>query len=139
MLRGMTTINITADDPAVAADWYAGVFGAAPYFRRDDETGEAAYIEFRIGDYSHEFGILNRKYAPWGAVTGGVITYWAVDDVHAAFDALVAAGAAPHQPPIERGPGYVPASVIDPFGNILGIMYNPHYLEVLGSIREKRV
>ena len=22
---------------------------------------------------------------------------------------------------------------IDPFGNILGIMYNPHYVEVLGS------
>jgi hypothetical protein len=22
------------------------------------------------------------------------------------------------------------ASVVDPFGNILGIMYNPHYLEV---------
>jgi hypothetical protein len=23
--------------------------------------------------------------------------------------------------------------VVDPFGNVLGIMYNPHYLEVLGS------
>jgi hypothetical protein len=26
--------------------------------------------------------------------------------------------------------------VVDPFGNVLGIMYNPHYLEVLGSTRE---
>jgi hypothetical protein len=25
--------------------------------------------------------------------------------------------------------------VVDPFGNVLGIMYNPHYLEVLGSTR----
>jgi len=25
--------------------------------------------------------------------------------------------------------------VVDPFGNILGIMYNPHYLDVLGSTR----
>ena len=32
--------------------------------------------------------------------------------------------------------GFVTASVVDPFGNVLGIMYNPHYLEVLGSIRE---
>ena len=31
---------------------------------------------------------------------------------------------------------FVTASVVDPFGNILGVMYNPHYLEVLGSIRE---
>jgi hypothetical protein len=38
-------------------------------------------------------------------------------------------------PPGERnrGPGFVTASVTDPFGNILGIMYNKHYLEVLGS------
>ncbi|MEI5948436.1 VOC family protein, partial [Bacillus albus] len=28
------------------------------------------------------------------------------------------------------------ASVIDPFGNILGIMYNQHYLEVLSSARK---
>jgi hypothetical protein len=26
--------------------------------------------------------------------------------------------------------------VIDPFGNILGINYNPHYVEVLGSTRK---
>jgi hypothetical protein len=31
---------------------------------------------------------------------------------------------------------FVAASVVDPFGNLLGVMYNPHYLEVLGSIRE---
>jgi predicted enzyme related to lactoylglutathione lyase len=133
MLRGMTTMNLTADDPAAAADWYAKLLGEAPYFRRDDETGEAAYIEFRIGDYSHELGILNRKFAPWGSVAGGVVTYWAVDDVQAAYDALLAAGATPHVPPIERGPGYVPASVIDPFGNILGVMKNVHYEDVLAA------
>lgn len=133
MLRGMTTFNITADDPAAAADWYAGILGEPPYFRRDDDEGDAAYIEFRIGDFSHEFGILNRKYAPWGGVAGGAITYWAVDDVQAAFDALLAAGAEAHQAPIERGPGYVPASVVDPFGNILGVMKNVHYEEVLAT------
>jgi len=35
--------------------------------------------------------------------------------------------------PIERGPGFVTASVVDPFGNILGVMYNKHYLEILES------
>jgi len=29
--------------------------------------------------------------------------------------------------------GFVTASVIGPFGNILGLMYNPHYVEVLSS------
>ena len=28
------------------------------------------------------------------------------------------------------------ASVVDPFGNVLGIMYNPHYVEVLGPTEE---
>jgi hypothetical protein len=27
----------------------------------------------------------------------------------------------------------VTASVIDPFGNVLGVMYNPHYVDVLGQ------
>ena len=27
------------------------------------------------------------------------------------------------------------ASVVDPFGNILGIMYNPYYLEILAASR----
>lgn len=45
-------------------------------------------------------------------------------------------GTKEHQAPIERGKGFVTASVIDPFGNILGIMYNTHYLEVLGSTRK---
>jgi len=26
--------------------------------------------------------------------------------------------------------------VVDPFGNILGIMYNPHYLQVLDSAKK---
>jgi hypothetical protein len=27
--------------------------------------------------------------------------------------------------------GFVVASVVDPFGNIVGLMHSPHYLEVL--------
>jgi hypothetical protein len=36
-----------------------------------------------------------------------------------------------HDEPVERGPGFVTASVTDPFGNVLGIMYNQHYLDTL--------
>jgi hypothetical protein len=32
---------------------------------------------------------------------------------------------------MDRGYGFLTASVIDPFGNILGIMTNPYYLEIL--------
>ena len=33
--------------------------------------------------------------------------------------------------PQDRGQGFVTAAVVDPFGNILAIMYNPHYVAVL--------
>lgn len=33
----------------------------------------------------------------------------------------------------ERGPGFVTASVLDPFSNVLGIMYNRHYLDILDN------
>lgn len=42
-------------------------------------------------------------------------------------------GAKEYEAPTERGVGFTTASVGDPFGNILGIMYNQHYLDVLIS------
>jgi predicted enzyme related to lactoylglutathione lyase len=63
---------------------------------------------------------------------------WAVDDVHASLARLIGLGAAPYQPVIERGHGFNTAAVVDPFGNILGIMENPHYLEILERDRARR-
>ena len=53
--------------------------------------------------------------------------------MQAAYDRLLALGATAHQPPIERGPGFVTASVVDPFGNVLGVMLNQHYVDVLAG------
>lgn len=59
--------------------------------------------------------------------------YWHVDDVDATLEKLLSLGAKQYEPPMERGPGFVTASVVDPFGNVLGFMYNAHYLDVLGE------
>jgi predicted enzyme related to lactoylglutathione lyase len=134
MLRGLTTVTYLADDVAAAVDWYAGLLGAEPYFSRPVE-GRLAYAEFRIGDYQHELGILDRRFAAPSRPdeAGGTIVYWHVDDVRAVFGRLLALGATAHEEPIERGPGFVTASVTDPFGNLLGVMYNQHYVDVLAS------
>ncbi|WP_277211764.1 VOC family protein [Isoptericola croceus] len=135
MLRGLTTITYLADDVAAARDWYARLLGIEAYFARD-AGGRPAYVEFRLGDYQHELGIMDRRFAPPepdGA--GGVVAYWAVDDADAAYAHLLDLGATSHAAPVERGPGYVTASVLDPFGNILGVMENAHYVEVLGSLK----
>jgi uncharacterized glyoxalase superfamily protein PhnB len=55
-----------------------------------------------------------------------------VDDLAATYDRLLGLGATEYEPITTRGPGFVTGSVVDPFGNILGIMSNAHYVEVLG-------
>lgn len=132
MLRGLTTITYFADDMPAAVGWYTTLLGAEPYFARPVD-GPPAYVEFRIGDYQHELGLLDRRYAPPTAPGAGPVAYWAVDDVEAAYARLLELGATEHDEPTERGPGFVTASVVDPFGNILGVMFNQHYLDVLGS------
>ncbi len=47
-------------------------------------------------------------------------------------------GATALEPPLDREAGFITASVLDPFGNILGLMYNPHYLEMLEDTRRRR-
>jgi len=129
MMRGISTVTVYADDVAAAEEWYRQVFGIEAYFARPPH-----YVEFRVGDYQHEFGIIDRRFAPSHPETpGGAIVYWHVDDIRAALERLVELGASEHEPVTERGPGFVTASVVDPFGNVLGVMYNQHYLDMLAA------
>lgn len=134
MLRGLTTVTYVADDVAAARAWYTEVTGVQSYFSKDFD-GALAYVEFRLGDHQAELGILDARYALHPTVVGGPVTYWAVDDVHAAHQRLLALGATAHAEPTEQGPGFVTASVVDPFGNVLGVMFNQHYLDVVAGGR----
>jgi len=132
-LRGMATVSFYADDIQAAKKWYTELLGIEPYFIRP-EDGPPAYIEFRFGDYQAELGIIDRRYAPPTAATepGGAVLFWHVDDIEGMFERLKRMGATEYEPIIPRGDsGFITASVIDPFGNVLGIMYNPHYLEMI--------
>lgn len=138
MLRGFATVNYWADDVEAAQRWYAKLLGVEPYFSRPGPDGRVAYVEFRIGDYQAELGLVDRRFAPGGPASqpGGAIMYWHVDDIAVAFERLLALGAKEYQPITPRGDkGFVTASVVDPFGNLLGIMYNPHYVEILQAGR----
>ncbi len=92
-----------------------------------------------LSDYQHELGLIDSRYAPASSATGpgGAVLYWHVDDVASTLEKLLSMGAKEYEALTHRGEeGFVTASVVDPFGNVLGIMYNPHYLEVLASIRK---
>lgn len=137
-VRGFATLNIWADDVAAAAAWYARFLGVEPYFERSGPDGRPAYIEFRVGDYQAELGIIDRAYAPPAAVggPGGAIMHWHVDDLGGTLERLVSMGASIYWPITPRDDtGFVTASVLDPFGNVLGVMSNPHYLQILAAHR----
>lgn len=136
-LRGFSTISFWADDVEAAAAWYQDFLGFEPYFKRPGPDGRLAYAEFRVGDYQHELGIISNRFRPPAESAnppGGAIMYWHVDGLEATMERLLAMGATEHQPVTPRGDsGFVTASVVDPFGNVLGVMSNPHYLEILAA------
>jgi predicted enzyme related to lactoylglutathione lyase len=134
LIRGMANVSYWADDVKKAREWYAGLFSMQPYFQRPDAENPA-YVEYRVGDYQHEVGIIDKKYMPKGAAQepGGAVLYWHVDDIEKAVERLLSMGAKEYEPITKRGEGFITAAVIDPFGNVLGVMYNRHYLEMLSS------
>src|ERR687890_606108 len=122
LLRGLATVNFYAADMKAAKKWYSELLDIEPYFERPDSE-HPAYIEFRLGDYQHELGIIDSKYAPKGAATGtgGVVVYWQVDDVAARLEKVKAMGAKEYEPLKNHGEaGFSTASMVEPFGNILG-------------------
>jgi predicted enzyme related to lactoylglutathione lyase len=124
MLRGMALIRYRAEDLDAASRWYSRLLGFEPYF---EVPGQ--YVEFRLGDYSQELGIMQAG----NPNPSGIVTYWHVDNVEAFQEKLLELGATPHEPLHDFGHGFVAGSVLDPFGNVFGFMYNPHYVEMLGN------
>jgi catechol 2,3-dioxygenase-like lactoylglutathione lyase family enzyme len=136
MLRGLATVNFYADDVTAAARWYTELLGVEPYYSVPGPDGAPAYIEFRIGDHRDELGFIDRRFAPPGAANpaGGAIVNWHVDDIEATVARLLELGATEYEPITPRSESFVTASVVDPFGNVLGVMYNPHYLEIVDKL-----
>ena len=83
ILRGIATLNFWASDMEAAKEWYSELLGIAPYFERPGPDGKLAYIEFRLGDYQHELGIISANFAPKGAKAGpgGAVVFWHVDNI----------------------------------------------------------
>ena len=130
VLKGLATVNFYATDHEAAKKWYSEFLGIEPYFN------VPGYTEFRIGDYQQELGIIDSSYAPEGYSTkpSGAIAHWHVDDLKATLDRLITMGATEYLPITDHSQGkgtFVTASVADPFGNVLGIMTNIHYLDIL--------
>lgn len=117
MLKGLRTICYPVADLAAAKKWYSEVARVAPYF------DQPFYVGFNVGGF--ELGLMPAEGTT--VVPGEPHTLWGVDDIAASYAELLQRGAQPHTPPTDVGGGITCAAVRDPFGNILGLILNPHF------------
>jgi catechol 2,3-dioxygenase-like lactoylglutathione lyase family enzyme len=113
--HGLRTIVYMVTSLKKAKDWYTKVLGVKPYF------DTPFYVGYNIGGYELGLHPAKKGEGPSSA------TYWGVDDVKKEYDALIAAGAEPYEKPNSVGEGIIVAAVKDPMGNVLGLIYNPHF------------
>ena len=119
MFLGLRTVIYHAPDLTKAKAWYAAAFGVAPYF------DQPFYVGFQIGGF--ELG-LDPDVARV-SVGNNAVAYWGVEDIDALYAHLLAHGAEPRDPVKDVGHDIKVAKVADPFGNVIGLIQNPHFGE----------
>jgi predicted enzyme related to lactoylglutathione lyase len=102
-----------------AKAWYTTLLGTPPYF------DEPYYIGFNVAGY--ELGLQPLEGAPGDSKSTSAVTYWGVEDIDTVYARLIELGATAHDPVMDVGGGIKVADVIDPFGNLFGIILNPHF------------
>lgn len=116
--HGLRTTIYKVTDISNAKAWYTKAFDVEPYF------DEPFYVGYNIGGY--ELG-LHPDDTPASAKVAGAITYWGVDDARKSYNRLLELDATEFEKPTDVGGDIVVAAVKDPWGNVLGIIYNPHF------------
>src|SRR5262245_44323837 len=115
MILGLRTAIYPTPDLARGKEWYRQVLGYDPYF------DEPFYVGFSVGGF--ELGLV-----PDGVPSAaGVLVYWGVADIVTELQRLTALGGIVHEPVKDVGDGIKVAVVRDPFGNLFGIIANPHF------------
>lgn len=117
-ILGLRTVIYKVANVAQAKAWYSKVFETQPYF------DEPFYVGFTIAGY--ELG-LQPEENPVVQKPETVLTYWGVADVISEYQRMISLGATGHEAPTNVGGEIVVASVKDPWGNIIGIIFNPEF------------
>ena len=127
MFQGLRTTIYHVDDIDAAKEWYSAVLGFGPYF------DEPFYVGFNVGGY--ELGLQPRESsADQAASTTGqlaarpsVVAYWGVADARGALKRVIDLGGRLNEDVQDVGEGILVATVLDPSGNVFGIIENPHF------------
>jgi len=129
MIRGLRTAIYPVDDLEKAKAWYGAVLGIQPYF------DQPFYVGFNVEGF--ELG-LDPEVANL-ARGANVVAYWGVDHAKESYSRLLALGARERTAVQDVGEGIRVATVFDPFGNVFGIIENPHFKLAASSAAEQEV
>jgi predicted enzyme related to lactoylglutathione lyase len=123
MFQGLRTVIYHPGDMEKAKAWYSKVLEKAPYFDSPE------YVGFNVGGY--ELGLFIGGASPAQdkekEKEAAGLAYWGVADIEKAHARLLELGAKAHSPITDVGGDILMAAVLDPFGNQIGLIYNPHF------------
>jgi predicted enzyme related to lactoylglutathione lyase len=112
-MNNVSLIIYPASDVPKTARFFAALLGVEPYAESGYYTG------FKAGDM--EVGLVPK--AAHG--DAGALAFVTVDDINAALETLLAAGAEKVQDPRDVANGLLVASIKDPDGTIIGLRQFP--------------
>ncbi|MCP4553003.1 MAG: VOC family protein [Bacteroidetes bacterium] len=115
---GLRTTIYKVGDITEAKKWYSKAFAITPYF------DQAFYVGFNIGGF--ELGLQPEK-EPTKNKTESVVSYWGVNDINETYKKLIELGATENEKPYNVGGEIMTATVKDPFGNVIGLIFNPEF------------
>ena len=117
-ILGLRTTIYKVSDLDAAKQWYAKAFETQPYF------DEPFYAGFNIAGY--ELGLIADDMAG-DKKTTNVLSYWGVENIVDEVARFTKLGATQDMEPTNVGGEIMVASVIDPWGNAIGLIYNPEF------------
>jgi len=117
MIQGLRTVIYHVADLEKAKQWYSNILGVQPYF------DQPFYVGFNVGGY--EFGLD----PDLSGITKGnnVVAYWGVEKIETAYKRMLEFGAKKNSEIQNVGGNIQVATVIDPFGNVFGLIENPDF------------
>lgn len=118
MFLGLMNATYQAKNLDAAKAWYAKALGIQPYF------DQPFYVGFNV--HGDELGLVPEATAGEKRAAAGV-AYWRVEDARAAYQRLIELGATAREPVQDVGGDILVGTVHDPFGNVLGVIQNPHF------------
>lgn len=118
MFLGLRTAVYYVADIEAGKKFYSNILGVAPYF------DEPFYVGFNVGGF--ELGLQPDEETP-RAQGDAHLAYWGVEDAESELQRLLELGATENEAVQDVGGGIKVASVKDPFGNVIGIIENPHF------------